>query len=100
MPITAEIDNVRKLESVGFSHDKAVVLAEIHEATAQNSVQELKEFIRAEVNGLRIEINGLRVEMNNLELRMKASQSDLLVKIFGIIFGCSSLAVTVLKLIL
>lgn len=86
MPITAEIDNVRKLESVGFSHDQAVVLAEIHETTPQDSLQELKEFIRA--------------EMNSLVLRIKASQSDLLVKIFGIVFGCSSLAVAVLKLII
>ncbi len=53
--------------------------------------ESLKEFIR-------VEIKGLRTEINASELRMKASLTDLLVKIFGIVVGTVGVAVTILKL--
>lgn len=84
MPITAELENINKLESVGFDHDQAKTLAEVIEKSHQDSHQDLKEFIHNEINGL--------------ELRMKASQSDLLMKIFGIIVGSLSIAVAIIKL--
>ncbi len=86
MPITAELENVKKFESVGFTHEQAEVLAEIHEASVQNHDQSLKEY--------------LDHKFETLQLKIKASQSDLLIKIFGIVFGCSTLAVAILKLIL
>lgn len=84
MPITAELENINKFESAGFDHNQAKTLAEVIEKSHHDSHQDLKEFIHNEINGL--------------ELRMKASQSDLLMKIFGIIVGTVGIAVTVLKL--
>lgn len=77
MPIAAQLENINKLESVGFDHDQAKTLAEVIEKSHQDSHQDLKEFIRSE---------------------LKASQADLLMKIFGIIVGSLSVAVAILKL--
>ncbi len=85
MPITKELDNVRKFESVGFSHEQAETLADVIEQSHVNGQQGLKEFIHNEIN--------------NLELRIKASQTDLLIKIFGIIVGCTSIAIAVSRLL-
>jgi len=77
MPITAQLENINKLESVGFDHNQAKTLAEVIEKSHQDSHQDLKEFIRSE---------------------LKASQADLLMKIFGIIVGSLSVAIAILKL--
>lgn len=110
MPITKELDNIRKFESVGFSHEQAEVLTDVIEQSHVNGQQGLKEFIRNELDGFRREmddfrkefrneIKEVRNEINSLELRMKASQTDLLVKIFGIVAGCTSIAIAVSKLL-
>jgi len=95
MPITEELKNIKKFESVGFSHEQAEALAESLEQAQVNGQESLKEFIRTEIKGLRDEINAS-------ELRIKAdlanSQKDLLIKIFGIIVGTVGIAVTILKL--
>ena len=54
MPITKELANIRKFESVGFTHEQAEILA---------------------------------------------SHADLLMKIFAIIAGCTSIGIAVLKLL-
>ncbi len=97
MPITAELENVKKFESVGFTHDQAEVLAEVHEASVQNHNQSLKEYLDQKFESLE---NKFSAEIREVRLEIKASQSDLLIKIFGIVFGCSTLAVAILKLIL
>ncbi|ODS30798.1 MAG: hypothetical protein SCARUB_04079 [Candidatus Scalindua rubra] len=95
MPITEELKNVKKFESVGFTHQQAEALAETIEQAQASGQESLKEFIR-------IEMKGLRDEINASELRIKAdlanSQKDLLIKIFGIIVGTVGIAVTILKL--
>lgn len=85
MPITKELDNIRKFESAGFSHEQAEILTDVIEQSHVNGQQTLKEFIHN--------------ELSSLELRMKASQTDLLVKIFAIVAGCTSIAVAVSKLL-
>jgi hypothetical protein len=42
--------------------------------------------------------NRLLSSQKDLEIRMMASQKDLLIKIFGIIVGSLTIAVTILKL--
>ena len=84
MPITEELKNVKKFESVGFSHEQAEALAESLEQAQANGHENLKDFIRNELNSLRTE--------------MAISQKDLLMKIFGIVVGTVGLAVTILKL--
>lgn len=96
MPITKELDNIRKFESVGFTHEQAEILADVIEQSHVDSQQGLKEFIHKEIDDFRKEV---RNEINSLELRMKASQTDLLIKIFAIVAGCTSIAVAVSKLL-
>jgi len=165
MPITEELKNVKKFESVGFSHEQAEALAESLEQAQINGQESLKEFIRSEIGTLRIEFSNefknvhdqfgavqsqfkdihsefgavqsqfkdihsefgavqsqfkdihsefgavqsqfkdihsqfkdVHKEINASELRMKAAQTDLLVKIFGIVVGTVGVAVTILKL--
>ncbi|ODS34375.1 MAG: hypothetical protein SCARUB_00506 [Candidatus Scalindua rubra] len=96
MPIIRELDNLKKLESVGFStarqmaggHEQAETLADVIEKSHVDSRESLKEFIHN--------------ENAKLELNIKATISkelkDLLIKIFGIIVGTVGIAVTILKL--
>lgn len=106
MPITEELNNIRKFESVGFSHEQAEALTETFEQTQVNSHESLKEFIRNEFerfdNKLCSEIkdirNELKQDIKDLEVRIAYSQKDLLIKLFGIIVGTVGMAVTILKL--
>ncbi|MFQ5685770.1 MAG: hypothetical protein ACE5GV_03840 [Candidatus Scalindua sp.] len=113
MPITEELNNIRKLESVGFSHEQAETLADVIEKAQVNGQESLKEFIGNENKNLRNEMKGIHnelklliAEMNKdisgkiggLEVRMVTSQKDMLIKIFGIIVGTVGIAVTILKL--
>lgn len=124
MPITRELDNLKKLESVGFSHEQAETLADVIEKSHVDSQESLKEFIHNEISGIHKElgneisslrselgneISGLRSEMKILHSEMKSLRSDiicemnkelkdLLIKIFGIIVGTVGIAVTILKL--
>jgi|SRR3972149_2768739 len=117
MPITEELNNIRKLESVGFSHEQAETLADVIEKAQVDGQESLKEFIHNENKTLRNEfdtkINELRNELGNeikgirneliseikdLEVRMAYSQKDMLIKIFGIVVGTVGVAVTILKL--
>lgn len=83
MPITKELENIRKLESVGFTHEQAEILADVIEKSHVDSQQDLKEFINEKID--------------KLELRIKASHTDLLMKIFGIVVGCTSIAIAISK---
>ena len=124
MPITRELDNLKKLESVGFSHEQAETLADVIEKSHVDSQESLKEFIHNEISGIHKEfdskisglrselgneISDLRSEMKSLRSEMKSLRSDiicemnkelkdLLIKIFGIIVGTVGIAVTILKL--
>ena len=69
MPITRELDNLKKLESVGFSHEQAETLADVIEKSHVDSQESLKEFIHNEIRGIYKEldskISGLRSELGN-----------------------------------
>src|SRR3989338_26476 len=102
MPITRELDNLKKLESVGFSNEQAETLADVIEKSHVDSQESLKEFIHNEISGLRSEVKSLRSEMKSLRsdiiCEMNKELKDLLIKIFGIIVGTVGIAVTILKL--
>ncbi len=110
MPIIEELKNLKKFESVGFSHEQAEALAETIEHAQASGYENLKEFIRTEldtkINGLRNElgtkINGLDSKINELRSDLRAdiaiSSKDLLIKIFAIIFGTSAMLFGMLKL--
>lgn len=90
MPITKELENIRKLESVGFTHEQAETLADVIEKSHVDSQENLKEFINKK-------FDDVGKELTSLELRIKASHTDLLMKIFGIIVGCTSIAIAIMK---
>ena len=156
MPITKELENIRKFESVGFTHDQAEVLTETLEQSHVNGQQNLKDFLNIKFNemdvkftAMDVQFNALRNDMDvkfnamdvkfntlrndvdaiikdfrsdvdvkfkdlrneidfrfmetrneivNLEFRIRASHADLLMKIFAIVAGCTTIAVAVAKL--
>ena len=102
MPITRELDNLKKLEAVGFNHEQAEALADVIEQSHVDSQESLKEFIRKENTRLETKlsnkINGLDKEISSLRVEISRELKDLLIKIFGIIVGTVGIAVTILKL--
>jgi len=106
MPITEELKNVRNFESAGFNHEQAEVLAESIEQAQASGHESLKEFIHNEINGLNTKIDSLETKfdtkIDSLRFELKAdianTSKDLLIKLFGIIFGTVGLAVTIIKL--
>ncbi|UJS17859.1 MAG: hypothetical protein L3J17_02075 [Candidatus Jettenia sp.] len=108
MPITKELENIRKFESVGFTHEQAEILAEALEQSHIDGQQSLKDFITTQFKEIDVKFKNLhseldnkfkdvRNEINSLELRIKASHTDLLMKIFGIVVGCTSIAIAISK---
>ena len=115
MPITKELENIRKLESVGFSHEQAEILADVIEQSHVNGQQSLKDFINdkfkeadtrlkdlhndidSKFKEVDIKFKDVRSEIKTSELQIKASHTDLLMKIFAIVVGCTSLAIAISK---
>lgn len=96
MPITKELSNIKKLEAVGFPHEQAEVLADIIEQSHVDSQQDLKEFIR---NELKISMSEMKTSMSEMEARLRASQSDLLIKYSAIVAGFITMALAIAKLL-
>jgi archaellum component FlaC len=69
VPLTSELDNLKKLESVGFSHEQAETLADVIEKSHVDSQESLKEFIRNEntklENKLSNKFNALDDKLSN-----------------------------------
>lgn len=107
----------QKVRRVGFPHEQAEVLTDIIEESHVDGQQSLKDFIgkmHEDTNRQFDEINKrfdavnkqfdefrkeMHTEMTTLEWRIKASHSDLLMKIFAIVAGCTSIAVAVAKIL-
>ncbi len=102
MPITEELTNLKKLESVGFTHEQSEVLADVIEKAQVSGQESLKEYIHNELKELRGEFRDLESRLlssqKDLEILMVTSQKDMLIKIFGIIVGSLTVGITILKL--
>ena len=94
MPITEELKNLQKFESVGFSHEQSEALADVIEESHADSQESLKEFIR---NEFEKQTKGFDAKLSSLETRLMISRKDLIVKIFVIIVGTVGVAVTIIK---
>ena len=92
MPITKELENLRKFESVGFTHEQSEVLTDVIEQSHVNGQQSLKDFINDKFEELRKDV---RNEITSSELRIRASHTDLLVKILAIAAGCTTIGVAI-----
>lgn len=92
MPITKELNNVKRLEAAGFVHEQAEAPADIIEQSHVDGQQSLKDFINDKVKEIRSEIS-------SSELRIRASHTDLLMKFFAIVAGCISIALAIAKLL-
>ena len=99
MPITKELENLRKFESVGFTHEQSEVLTDVIEQSHVNGQQSLKEFISDKFEELRSEMDSkfkdVRHEITSSELRIRASHTDLLVKILAIAAGCTTIGIAI-----
>lgn len=113
MPITKELENLRKFESAGFTHEQAEALTDVIEQSHVNGQQSLKDFIndkfeefRAEMDNkfkdvhsefkdVRNELKDVRNEIVSSELRTRASHTDLLVKILAIAAGCTTIGIAI-----
>ena len=102
MPITAELENVRKFESVGFTHEQAEVLTESLEKAVTSGHESLKDFIRQQNKELRnelsIDIASVRNEIKDLEVHMLESQRDLMIKFITIVTAIVGIATAIIKL--
>ena len=80
MPITAELENVRKFESVGFTHEQAEVLTESLEKAVTSGHESLKDFIRQQNKELRneigVDIAGVRNEIKDVRNELKQDIKD------------------------
>ncbi|MBI5307210.1 MAG: hypothetical protein HZB37_02430 [Planctomycetes bacterium] len=92
MPITKELENLRKFESVGFTHEQSEVLTDVIEQSHVNGQQSLKDFINDKLEELRKDV---RNEITSSELRIRASHTDLLVKILAIAAGCTTIGIAI-----
>ena len=92
MPITKELENLRKFESVGFTHEQSEVLTDVIEQSHVNGQQSLKDFINDKLEELRKDV---RSEITSSELRIRASHTDLLVKILAIAAGCTTIGIAI-----
>ena len=88
MSITAELKNIKKFESVGFTHEQAEVPTESLEEAVTSGNESLKDFISQQIKELRYE----------LKADISETSKDLLVKLFAIIFGTSGMLFAMLKL--
>ena len=99
MPITKELENLRKFESVGFTHEQSEVLTDVIEQSHVNGQQSLKDFINDKFEELRSEMDSefkdVRHEITSSELRIRASHTDLLVKILAIAAGCTTVGIAI-----
>jgi hypothetical protein len=102
MPITKELENIRKFEAVGFTHEQAETLADVIEKSHVDGQQLLKDSFHTlenRMNNVEKKIDNILRVTDNIDLHIKAGQADLLLKIFAIAAGCTSIAVAVSKLL-
>ncbi len=115
MPITKELENIRKFESVGFSHEQAETLTDVIEHAIVDGQQSLKESISDLLDekfktlddkfkaiddrfkDVRNDFKDVRNEITASELRIKASHTDLLIKILAIAAGCTTIGIAISK---
>lgn len=76
MPITNTLENARRLEDTGFSHQQAQALAEVIEAALGDFQSDLatKEFVHSEIQLLRSEFKS---EISELRSELKSEMSEL-----------------------
>ena len=98
MPLTDTLENAKRLENLGFSHDQAQGRSELIEDAVQEDNRDLKEFLRGELgdfrNEFRAEINGFRNEFRSelqRELRFQ------MLWFFAMLVGVVSIAFTLFK---
>lgn len=74
MPITRELENLKKFESAGFSHEQAETLTDVIEKSHVDSQDDLREFFR---NELSRQIGGLDNKIGSLDSKLSKEISNL-----------------------
>lgn len=100
MLITKELENVKKLKSVGFTNEQAETLADVIGQSHIDGQQNLKEFINNKFDSFSKELRSeMKLSMSEPEARSKSSQSGLLIIYLAIIAGFISIALATEKLL-
>lgn len=106
MPITKELKNVKKYETVGFTHEQAETLAETIEESHVDSHESLKEFIQRTIkdseNSLRGEIKEFRSDINtkiaDSYTKIAELKYDLLLRVIIVVSTATGLLFAAIKL--
>lgn len=82
MPITKELENLRKFESAGFTHEQAETLTDVIEQSHVNGQQSLKDFINDKFEELRAEMDNRFKDVRNefKDVRSEITSSELRIK--------------------
>lgn len=109
MPITKELENIRKFESVGFSHEQSETLTDVIEQSHIDGQQTLKDIfsklenkidkLETKADTIEKKIDTILRVTDSIDLHIKAGQTELLLKIFAVVACCASVAVAVSKLL-
>ena len=88
MPITNALENAKRLESLGFSHEQAQGLSEIVEQAAQVSQPDLNEFVTKDY---------LHAELKALEASLLRELRTQMLWFFTMLVGLLGLTIAILK---
>ena len=95
MPITDALENAKRLETLGFTHEQAHGLSELLEQTAQGAQPDFSNLAtKADVQGLASE---LRLEMQAMETRILRELRTQMLWFFTMLVGLLGLTIAILK---
>lgn len=98
MPITNALENAKRLEGLGFTHDQAHRPSELLEQTAAAARPDLSDLVTradldAALHGLRGEIRG---EMQGLEARILRELRSQMFWFFGMLLGLLGVTIAII----
>jgi hypothetical protein len=88
MPITNALENAKRLEGLGFTHDQAHGLSELLEQTAQASQPDLGDLVTKDY---------LHGELQTLESRILRELRSQMFWFFGMLVGLLGLTIAIIK---
>ena len=87
MPITDTLQNSKRLEALGFDHEKSQGISEILEDAIQAGQQDLKEFIRAELQGVFGKMNSIESKLDSVKSELRAELNSVKSKLDSVESG-------------
>jgi len=92
MPITNALDNAKRLESLGFTHEQAQGLSEMLEATAHAAQPDLSHL------ATKADLQVLRTEVQAMENRILGELRTQMLWFFTMLVGLLGVTIAIIKL--